>query len=81
MNTLLIFTFKNKLHFSRLLLLDAFLKQSGDLYKQSGVQIEAWAVLDGCECLHSSVVLNLKWQEVWLLDSCTVDGLEGKELV
>jgi len=36
------FCIQNKLHLSGLLLLAAFLKHGGDLYKQSGVQMEAW---------------------------------------
>ena len=36
---------QNKLHFSGLLLLAAFLKHSGDLYKRSDVQMEAWLML------------------------------------
>jgi len=34
-------------------------------------------------CLVQSTLSKnyLKWQEVWQLDSCTVDGLEGKESV
>jgi len=40
------FHIQNKLHLSGLLLLADFLKHSGDLYERSGVQMEAWPVLE-----------------------------------
>jgi len=39
------FHIQNKLRFSSLLLLAAFLKHSGNLYRLSGVLMEAWPVL------------------------------------
>ena len=69
----MIFHIENKLHFSGLLLLAAFLKHSGNPYKWSVVQTEGWPVLS--DCTVCGLELNFRYL-LFIHKSATLFGFE-----